>query len=93
MFKGAIPATLAIIGGKIKVGLEENELAQLGDVTKSQPFKTSRRDFSYVISNKLNGGTTVSGTLIIAKMAEIPVFATGGGCLFIIQLRRFFKLL
>lgn len=64
--------------GRIRVGLETNELSRLGDVMKSKPIKTSRRDLSYVISNKLNGGTTVAGTLIIANGVGIPIFATGG---------------
>ncbi|RZC37127.1 pseudouridine-metabolizing bifunctional protein, partial [Asbolus verrucosus] len=75
---GAIPATIAIIKGQIKVGLSENELNQLGDVKISQPIKTSRRDLSFVVANNLNGGTTVSGTLLVANKAGIPVFATGG---------------
>lgn len=73
-----MPATIAIIEGRIRVGLETNELSRLGDVMKSRAVKTSRRDLSYVISNKLNGGTTVAGTLIIANKVGIPIFATGG---------------
>lgn len=53
-------------------------MSQLGDIKTSHPIKTSRRDFAYVVSNKLNGGTTVSGTLIVAGKAGIPIFATGG---------------
>lgn len=76
--KGAIPATVAIVKGQIKVGLSKDELTFLGDKKTSNPIKTSRRDLSYVISNKLNGGTTVCGTLIVANKVGIPVFATGG---------------
>ncbi|KAJ8979534.1 hypothetical protein NQ317_017682 [Molorchus minor] len=76
--EGAIPATIAIVKGKIKVGLIEDELKFLGDIKSSNPFKTSRRDIPYVVSNKLNGGTTVSGTLIVANKTHIPIFATGG---------------
>lgn len=76
--QGAVPATIGIIDGKIKVGLDLNELSKLADVTKSNPVKTSRRDFPYVIAQKLNGGTTVSGTLVIASKVGIPIFATGG---------------
>ncbi|XP_018564325.1 pseudouridine-metabolizing bifunctional protein C1861.05 [Anoplophora glabripennis] len=76
--KGAIPATVAIIKGRIKVGLSKEELAYLGDKEISNPIKTSRRDLPYLVSNKLNGGTTVSGTLIVANKVAIPVFATGG---------------
>lgn len=73
---GAIPATIAIINGVIKVGLtkeELNYLAQAKDV-----LKVSKRDFGYVISKGLTGATTVSATMLIAHMAGIKVFATGG---------------
>ncbi|KAF5288013.1 hypothetical protein FQA39_LY15542 [Lamprigera yunnana] len=76
--KGATPATIAILGGRIKVGLTSNQLNELADVMKTKAIKTSRRDFGYVLSNKLNGGTTVAGTLIVAKEVGIPVFGTGG---------------
>lgn len=76
--KGAVPATIAIKNGKVKVGLTESEINELGDTNASKPLKTSRRDFAYVVSNKKNGGTTVSGTLIVANLANIPIFATGG---------------
>ncbi|MCE6061327.1 pseudouridine-5'-phosphate glycosidase [Mycoplasmopsis agalactiae] len=74
--QGAVPATIAIINGIIHVGLENdeiNELAKLKDV-----IKTSKRDFGYVLANKKNGGTTVSGTVLVAQKVGIPVFATGG---------------
>lgn len=73
-----MPATVAIINGRIKVGLNANELSKLGDIGTSKPIKTSRRDFAHVVSNKLNGGTTVSGTLLVADKVGIPIFATGG---------------
>ncbi|KAB0797492.1 hypothetical protein PPYR_08485 [Photinus pyralis] len=76
--KGAIPATIAILRGRIKVGLTSTELEDLADTSKASAIKTSRRDFGYVIANKLNGGTTVAATLIVAKQAGIQVFATGG---------------
>ncbi|KAI4464699.1 hypothetical protein MML48_3g00015715 [Holotrichia oblita] len=76
--KGVIPATIAIIEGKIKAGLNKNEVSHLGDIKTSSPIKTSRRDLAYVVSNKRNGGTTVSGTLIVTGKAGIPIFATGG---------------
>lgn len=78
MLQGAIPATIAILDGRIKVGLEADQLSKLGDVATSAPIKTSRRDLSYVVGNKMNGGTTVSGTIIIANQVGIPIFATGG---------------
>ncbi|XP_072397631.1 pseudouridine-5'-phosphate glycosidase-like [Diabrotica undecimpunctata] len=76
--QGAVPATIAIVNGKIKVGLSEKDINKLGDTKSSQPIKTSRRDLAYVMSNKKNGGTTVSGTLIVANKVNIPIFATGG---------------
>ena len=78
--QGAIPATIAIIGGRIKIGLSNNELEYMADVKekKETTLKTSRRDLAYVLSKKLNGGTTVAGTLICANMVGIKVFATGG---------------
>jgi pseudouridine-5'-phosphate glycosidase/pseudouridine kinase len=76
--QGAVPATVAIVQGQIRVGLDENELSRLGDVQKSRPIKTARRDLAYVVGKGLNGGTTVSGTLVLANKVGIPVFATGG---------------
>ncbi|KAF5298488.1 hypothetical protein FQR65_LT01267 [Abscondita terminalis] len=76
--RGATPATIAILNGRIKVGLTETQLAQLADVQGTKAIKTSRRDFGYVLANRLNGGTTVAGTLIVAKDVGIEVFGTGG---------------
>lgn len=74
---GAIPATIAIINGKLKAGLSVNEIEILGREGQ-KAFKTSRRDIPYIIAKKLNGATTVASTMIIAEMAGIKVFATGG---------------
>jgi len=74
---GAIPATVAIIDGKIHVGLTDSQLEELAEM-KKPAIKTSRRDFPYVVANKLNGGTTVSGTMVVSHMAGIDVFVTGG---------------
>lgn len=71
----SIPATIAIINGIIHVGLEKEELEYLA---KASAIKVSKRDLGYVLANKLTGGTTVSGTIIICKLANIKVFATGG---------------
>jgi pseudouridylate synthase len=74
--EGAVPATIAILNGVIKIGLSSEEieyLAQAKDV-----LKVSKRDFSYVISKGLTGATTVSGTALLSKIANIPIFATGG---------------
>lgn len=74
--KGALPATIAIIQGKIKVGLTENEIDYLGK-TKNV-LKTSRRDLPFIVSRKLDGATTVASTMIISALAGIKIFATGG---------------
>jgi pseudouridine-5'-phosphate glycosidase len=74
---GAIPATIAIINGKLKIGLDEEEINFIGkEGIKIQ--KTSRRDIAYNVANKINGATTVSATMYIAGLVNIPVFATGG---------------
>jgi pseudouridine-5'-phosphate glycosidase len=73
--EGAIPATIAIINGIIKVGLSEEDLNILA---KEAVVKVSKRDIAYVMSKKLHGATTVSGTVLIASLVGIKVFATGG---------------
>lgn len=74
---GAVPATIAVINGRLKTGLSEEEITILGkqglNVTK-----VSRRDLPVVVANKQNGATTVAATMIIAELAGIRVFATGG---------------
>lgn len=74
--RGAIPATIAILNGKIKVGLNKEEIEYLGKAKDVK--KVSRRDLPFIISKKLNGATTVASTMIIAKLADIKVFVTGG---------------
>lgn len=74
---GAIPATIAIIKGDIKIGLSDTDLAQLAS-PESDVTKVSRRDIASVISRKGHGATTVASTMIFAEMAGIAVFATGG---------------
>ncbi len=73
---GAVPATIAIIGGKIKLGLDNEELEYLG--TADNILKASRRDLGHIISNGLNGATTVAATMIAANLAGIRIFVTGG---------------
>ena len=73
---GAIPATIAIINGVLKVGLTKEEIEFLG--TSKDVVKASRRDLPFVISKKLNGATTVATTMILADLAGVRVFATGG---------------
>lgn len=74
---GSVPATIAILNGKLKVGLSEEELVYLGKTGRAIT-KTSRRDIAYNVANKIDGATTVSATMFIAAMAGIKVFATGG---------------
>lgn len=73
---GAIPATIAILNGKLKVGLTEDEIEYLGKA--ENVVKTSRRDIPFIAAKKLDGATTVASTMIIAALAGIKVFATGG---------------
>lgn len=74
---GAIPATIAILNGKLKVGLTKEEIDYLGkkglDVTKA-----SRRDIPAILASEDDGATTVASTMIIAALAGVKVFATGG---------------
>lgn len=72
----AVPATVAIMNGKIKIGLTENEMLTL--VNDKQAIKASRRDIPFALTEKLNAGTTVAATLFCAYHAGIKVFATGG---------------
>ena len=74
--EGAVPATIAILNGVIKVGLSEDEIEYLAKA--KNVYKVGKRDFGYVISQKKTGATTVSGTSLIASLAGIKVFATGG---------------
>ncbi|WP_341502177.1 pseudouridine-5'-phosphate glycosidase [Gallaecimonas sp. GXIMD4217] len=75
--QGAVPATLAIMDGKLKIGLTEEEITRLGQAGQSV-IKTSRRDIPFVVASGKMGATTVAGTMILAAMAGIRVFATGG---------------
>lgn len=73
---GATPATVAVLGGVVKVGLTDDELAYLAQA--KDVWKVSRRDLPVVVARKLDGATTVAGTMIVAHWAGIRVFATGG---------------
>lgn len=75
--EGAIPATIAIINGKLKVGLTKDEIEYLGK-KGLEVTKCSRRDIPVVVAKKMDGATTVATTMMIAQMAGIKVFATGG---------------
>ena len=74
---GATPATIAILGGRIKIGLSLTEIEMLGKKGQAV-IKVSRRDFPYIVSQGLDGATTVASTMMAAAMAGIPIFATGG---------------
>jgi len=76
---GALPATIGIIGGEIIVGLSEEQMDYLGKLAGGDSVrKCSRRDLPLVIAAKEDGSTTVAGTMIIADLAGISLFATGG---------------
>lgn len=74
---GAIPATIAIIDGKMKVGLSSDELELLGSPTQ-RVVKCSRRDLPIIMARGQHGATTVASTMIIAEIAGIHIFGTGG---------------
>ena len=74
---GAEPATIAIIGGRLKAGLSPEQIDYLGK-TGSGVTKTSRRDLPILVAQGADGATTVTTTMMIAAMAGIEVFATGG---------------
>jgi len=74
--KGAVPATMAILDGRIKAGLTDSDLERLA--TEKDVLKCSRRDVPYAISAGKNGAATVSATMIMASLAGIKFFATGG---------------
>lgn len=73
---GAVPATIGIIGGVLKAGLTKEEIDYMGKAPNVA--KVSRRDIPYIVSAKKDGATTVASTMIIAAMAGIKIFATGG---------------
>ncbi len=75
--EGAVPATIAVIGGKMKVGLSRQEIEYLGKKGMAVT-KASRRDLPSLAAKKMDGATTVASTMIIAAMAGIKIFATGG---------------
>jgi pseudouridine-5'-phosphate glycosidase len=73
---GAVPATIALIAGKICVGLSDDQLERLGNAQDA--LKVSRRDLAYVLAERKLGATTVAATMICAALAGIEVFVTGG---------------
>lgn len=76
--EGAVPATIAVLGGKITVGLSRQQIEDLAALGQAGVRKCSRRDLPIVVGLRQHGATTVAGTMIAAHMAGIKVFATGG---------------
>ncbi len=74
---GAVPATIAVIGGRLKAGLSKDEIEHLGKSGRAVA-KASRRDLPVLVARGEDGATTVTTTMIIAHMAGIKIFATGG---------------
>ena len=74
---GATPATVAVIGGRLKAGLSREEIEYLGKTGRAVA-KASRRDLPALVARKADGATTVATTMIVAHLAGIPIFATGG---------------
>lgn len=74
---GAVPATIAVIGGRLKAGLTREEIEYLGKSGRAVA-KASRRDLPALVARKADGATTVTTTMMIAHMAGISIFATGG---------------
>ncbi|QSS61410.1 IdgA domain-containing protein [Histoplasma capsulatum] len=81
---GAVPATIGVLNGVARVGMAPDELAELASSSQTQKIlKVSRRDLGYICGlglsgKKMNGGTTIAGTMVLAHIAGIKVFATGG---------------
>ncbi len=75
--QGAIPVTIGILDGKLKIGMTPDEIETFGK-RQHEIMKVSRRDIGYCLANKKSGATTVAATMIFASLANIKVFATGG---------------
>ncbi|MFD1795970.1 pseudouridine-5'-phosphate glycosidase [Paracoccus aurantiacus] len=75
---GAVPATIAVIEGRIRIGLDETAMEHLANTSQSQVMKLSRADLAVCVAQGRTGATTVAATMICANLAGIEVFATGG---------------
>ena len=75
---GGVPATIAVLDGQITVGLSAEQIERLAALGQAGVRKCSRRDLPIVVGLRQHGATTVAGTMIVAHMAGIEVFATGG---------------
>ena len=77
--QSAVPATIALLAGKVHVGLSSAQLTQLADpVTSKDAVKVSRRDLGATLAMNKMGGTTVAGTMYVASSIGVKVFVTGG---------------
>jgi pseudouridine-5'-phosphate glycosidase/pseudouridine kinase len=77
--KGVTPATIALLDGKVHVGLSDQQLSRLADISSSEArVKVSRRDMAPALASKLVGGTTVASTMYVGQSVGIPIFVTGG---------------
>lgn len=74
---GAVPATIAVIDGRLRIGLDDQEIDRLGQLSGGV-VKASRRDLALVATRKGSAGTTVAATMFIAGLAGVEIFATGG---------------
>src|SRR5574337_1876218 len=74
---GAVPAKIAVIDGRLRVGVGSDEIDRLGKLSGGV-VKASRRDLAAVAARKLSAGTTVAATMFVASLAGIEIFATGG---------------
>ncbi|KAF8303309.1 hypothetical protein DL93DRAFT_2090328 [Clavulina sp. PMI_390] len=75
---GAIPATIGMISGQIHVGLTTDQVERLADESNTNKVKLSRRDLAPAMALGVDGGTTIAGTMVLAHLAGIKVFSTGG---------------
>lgn len=75
---GAIPATIGMLSGQIHIGLDKPQLDRLADPLNTNKVKLSRRDLAPAMAQRIDGGTTIAGTMVLADLAGIKVFATGG---------------
>lgn len=76
--QGAVPATIAVLDGRIKIGITEDQLARIGDPESREMIKLSRANLASCLAGMASGSTTVAATMIAAHLAGIKVFATGG---------------
>lgn len=73
-----IPATIALLSGRVHIGLTEAQLGYLSDTSKAEAVKVSRRDLGAAVALGKDGGTTVAGTMVLAHSVGIKTFVTGG---------------